>query len=350
MYSKSSKPAYTLAEIAAGLGLEVKGGGDPNCIITGVGSLVNAKAGQISFLHKKRWEKYLPVTQASAVILTAEHLAECPVAAIVTKDPYFTYAKIAELFVTYPVAVGIHPSADIGANCQIADDVSIAAGTVIEEEVSIAAGTIIGPNCSIGRGSTIGENCQLWANTTLYPNSVLGCRVVIHSGAVIGSDGFGIAFHAQRWHKVPQLGKVIIGDDVEIGANTTIDRGALDDTRLGNGVKVDNQVHIAHNVIIGDHTAIAGCVGIAGGVNIGRYCMIAGGVGIAGYIDIVDNVTITGMSLVSKSITQPGVYSSGTVLDTNINWRKNAVRFRQLDELARKLKTLEEIILKEKQT
>lgn len=333
----------TLAELAERLGSSYQG--DPNCIITGVATLEDAKPGQISFLSNPLYRKFLTTTQASAVILSPEDAEQFELNAIITPNPYLAYALVARLFDRTPTPhSGIAASAVISTSARIDPTVSIGANAVIEDEVVIGAGTIIGPGCVIGAGSKIGNQCRLWANVTLYHYTQLGDRVILHGGVVIGSDGFGFAFDKEAWHKIPQIGQVIIGNDVEIGANTTIDRGALGDTIIEDGVKLDNQIQIGHNVKIGAHTAIAGCTGISGSTQIGKYCRIGGGSGIAGHIEIADKVVVTGMSMITNSILQAGMYSSGTGLQESRVWQKNAVRFRHLDDLARQLKALEKRI------
>lgn len=334
------KQGYTLAELAQHIGAQLRG--DPACRITGVASLQQAGAEQVSFLDNPRYRKYLAKTQAAAIILAPAELAACSIPALVTETPYLGYAKVATLFQQLPKAtVGIHPSAVVAENCQIHPTASIGPLCVLGSDVVIGEGVIIGAGCVIGEGVQIGAHSRLWANVTLYYGTTIGQRAVIHSGAVIGSDGFGIANDKGRWYKVPQLGKVCIGDDVEIGANTTIDRGAVNDTVIEEGAKLDNQVQIGHNVRIGAHTAIAGCTGIAGSTQIGKHCLIGGGVGIAGHLEITDQVALTAMSGVSTSIDKPGVYSSGFPALPNHDWWKNLARFRKLDEMARQLRKLE---------
>ena len=199
----------------------------------------------------------------------------------------------------------------------------------------------IGAHCVIGARSEIGEGGWLAPRVTLYHDVKIGKRVVIQSGAVLGGEGFGFANDKGVWQKIAQIGGVVLGDDVEVGANTTIDRGALADTIIGNGVKLDNQIMIAHNVQIGDHTAMAGCAGISGSTKIGKHCMIAGGVGMVGHIEVCDNVFVTGMTMVTRSITEPGAYSSGTAMQTAADWKKSAARIRQLDDMAKRLRELE---------
>ena len=261
--------------------------------------------------------------------------------ALIAKDPYVAYAKIAALFEPASDApVGIHasaavdPSAQIDASASIGPHVSIGARSVIGAGVTIGAGCVIGEDCVVGDGS------RLIARVTLVKRVRLGARVTIHPGAVLGSEGFGLAMDAGRWINVPQLGGVVVGDDCDIGANTTIDRGALEDTTLAEGVRLDNLIQIGHNVRIGAHTAIAGCVGIAGSTKIGSYCLLAGKVGVAGHLEICDKVVVHAMTMVSASITEPGEYSAGIPAQPTREWRKNAVRIRQLDSLARRVTAL----------
>ncbi len=333
---------YTLAQLTEGLDATIKG--DPDCIIEGVCTIQDAKPQHVAFLMNPLYKKYLATTTASAVILTAEDAAECNTNAVICRDPYYTYTQIAANFDDKPKSLpGIHPSAVIGKNCEIAPSASIGANCVINDNVKIQSGAIIGAGCVIGEFSEVGEDSRLDANVTLYHKIKIGQRVIIASGAVIGSDGFGIAKHKGVWHKVPQLGRVIIEDDVEIGANTTIDRGAIDDTVIGQGTKLDNLIQVGHNVRIGKNTAIAGCVAIAGSVTIGNNCIVGGQTGFAGHITVADNVVLTGGTEVSKSIREPGIYSSGLGgLVTNLEWRKNSARFHRLEQLMQRVKVLEQ--------
>ncbi|MCR1007087.1 MAG: UDP-3-O-(3-hydroxymyristoyl)glucosamine N-acyltransferase, partial [Stenotrophomonas maltophilia] len=294
--------------------------------------------GQLTFLANPRSRAQLAASQASLVVLRAEDAESAPGAALVAKDPYTTFAKIAALFDIAPTRPpGIHPSAVIDPSAQVA------ASAHIGPFVSVGARSVVGENCIIGAGSVIGEDCsldsgcELIARVTLVTRVRLGKRVRVHPGAVLGADGFGLAMDAGKWIKVPQLGGVRIGDDCEIGANTCVDRGALEDTVLDEDVRLDNLVQIAHNVQIGAHSAIAGCTGIAGSAKIGRYCLLGGHVGVVGHLEICDKVVITGKSVVRNSIHEPGEYSSGTPLTDNRTWRKNAARFKQLDALARRV-------------
>jgi UDP-3-O-[3-hydroxymyristoyl] glucosamine N-acyltransferase len=332
---------WQLSELAERLGGELVGDGE--LFIHAIAPLTEARAGEITFLAQRRYRPALTNCQADAVILRRDDLAEWRGAAIIVEDPYLAYARCSALFATDAIpAIDIHPSAIID------DDVSIGYGVIIEANVIIESGAELADGCRIGAGSIIGNACtigratRLMPRVTLYPFSAIGDNCLIHAGSVIGSDGFGFAPNRGRWLKIHQLGRVIIGNDVEIGANTTIDRGALGNTVIGNGVKLDNLIHIAHNVTIGDDTAMAACVGIAGSARIGARCAIGGSVGILGHLTIVDDVTITAMSLVTSSIDEPGVYSSGVPLEPNRHWQRNFVRFKQLDEMARRLKAVEQ--------
>ncbi len=332
--------AYTLQQLAERVGARVVG--DPSRSISGVATLTHAQAGDITFLTNPRYRKFLEQTRAGAVILAEGDVALCPVDALVSRNPYLTYAHVAALFAPAPAGVaGIHPAATVSPDAQIAPDAVIGPNVVIEQGVQVGAGAIIGPGCVLEANVSIGAATRLVGNVTVYHSCRIGSRCLIHAGAVIGSDGFGFAPDRGTWVKVPQLGRVIIGDDVEIGANTSVDRGAIEDTVIEDGVKLDNQIQVAHNVKIGAHTAMAGCVGIAGSAVIGKHCAIGGGAGILGHLEIADGVTVTAMSLVTKSIKEPGVYSSGTPLDRSEQWHKNAVRFKQLDDMARRLRQLE---------
>lgn len=333
----------TLADICRAVDGELRGDNDAK--ISGIAPLNSASATDISFLSGARYLEHLKNTEAGVVLLNPEFASECPVSCIKVQDPYLAYAKVTGLFNDSPLPVpGVHPSAVVGANVRLGEAVSIGANSVIGDNVSIGDGSAIGACCAVGDCSSIGENCRLKANVTLYHNVHIGDRVELHSGCVIGSDGFGYAPASGGWQKIHQLGSVRIGNDVSIGASTAIDRGAITDTEIGNGVIIDNQVHVAHNVVIGDNTAIAGCVGIAGSTRIGANCTMGGGVGIAGHLKIGDNVHFTGMTLVSKSVRTPGTYSSSTTMTDNTTWRKNAVRFLHLDRLFRRVAELEQKI------
>ena len=315
--------------------------GRDDCEIKAVNTLSDAESGDIAFLSNHRYAKYLPTTQASAVILSQQDVSDCPTVSLVVEDPYLAYAKIAQLI--YPeldFEASVDKTAVIGQNCQIDEEVCISAHAVIGNHVKIDTGCYIGPGVTIGDYVSIGSNSYLGASVSLCREVQLGRSVRIHPGAVIGSDGFGIAQDkSSGWVKVPQIGSVMIEDNVEIGANTTIDRGAIGNTVIEEGVKIDNQVQIAHNVRIGAHTVIAGCVGIAGSTTIGKRCMLGGAVGINGHIEIVDDVVLTAMSGVSGSIRKPGIYSSNmnSVVD-NKTWRRNVVQMKKLDQVVKTLK------------
>jgi UDP-3-O-[3-hydroxymyristoyl] glucosamine N-acyltransferase len=329
---------YTLGELAARFGLDAHG--DADTVITGVATLARAGAGELAFLANRLYRRQLPTTAAAAVVLAEADRAAAPCPALVSRNPYADFARIAALFEPpVPVAAGIHPSAVVDPSATIAADASIGALAVVGPRSRIEAGAVVGPGSVIGEDCVVGAGTTLVARVTLVRRVVLGRRVLVHPGAVLGADGFGLAFDQGHWIKVPQLGGVRIGDDCEIGANTTIDRGALEDTVLEEDVRLDNQIQIGHGAHVGAHTAMAGCVAVAGSTRIGRNCLIGGAVGIVGHLEICDRVTITAMSLVTHSIRQPGEYSSGLPADASANWRRNAARFRHLDALARRIKT-----------
>lgn len=331
---------FTLAQLADILGAELRG--DANKVIDGLATLSDATDHQLSFLANAHYRKQLEHTRAGAILLSASDAADYSGDCLIADDPYLAYAKLSHYFDRTPKQpVGVHPTAVVAQSARIDASACIGPGAVIDEHAVIGAHVTIGAQCFIGARTTIAEGGRLLARVTLYHDVTIGQRVVIQSGAVIGGEGFGFANHKGEWHKIAQIGGVTIGDDVEIGANTTIDRGALADTLIGNGVKLDNQIQIAHNVQIGDHTAVAACVGISGSAKIGRNCMLAGGVGLVGHIDICDGVFITGMTMVTHSITEPGAYSSGTAMQPAADWKKNAVRFRQLDSMAKRVRALE---------
>lgn len=334
-----SKASYTLGEIAEYIKAELIG--DAEFRVQGLNTLQDAVASDLSFLSNKSYQKYLATSQAGAVILSPEFQHSFSGNKLVINDPYYAFAQLTRWYAPKQKSVGIHSMATIGEECAIADDVSIAAQVSIGDNVSIGDGTIIGPGCVIGDNVAIGSNTLIHGNVSIYSDSQIGSSVIIHSQAVIGSDGFGFAKSPDGgWEKIYQLGKVIINDDVEIGAGTTIDRGALGNTVIGYGVKLDNQIQIAHNVVIGDYTAIAGATAIAGSTTIGKHCTIAGAVGIIGHLTIVDHVHVTAMTLVTKSITSAGSYSAGTPLNRTAVWRKNAARFNQLDDIAKRVNRL----------
>lgn len=332
--------SFTLAELAAQLGAELRG--DPSLVIRGLSTLQDAAPDQLSFLANPQYRKFLPESGAGAVLLTEADAEGFAGNALVVPNPYLAYAGLSHQFDRKPKApVGIHPTAVVDEGAQVDPSASVGPYVVIEAGAQIGAGVTLGAHCFVGARSVIGEGGWLAPRVTLYHDVRIGKRVVIQSGAVLGGEGFGFANHKGVWQKIAQIGGVSVGDDVEIGANTTIDRGALSDTLVGNGVKLDNQIMIAHNVQIGDHTAMAGCCGISGSAKIGKHCMLAGGVGLVGHIEICDNVFVTGMTMVTRSITEPGSYSSGTAMQPAAEWKKSAARIRQLDDMARRLQQLE---------
>ncbi|MWN31759.1 UDP-3-O-(3-hydroxymyristoyl)glucosamine N-acyltransferase [Gilliamella sp. Pra-s65] len=322
--------------------LDAKLHGDGDLTITGIASMKNAVSGQITFLSDKKLQNHLLECKASAVVMTEDTLKDWHGAALIVKDPYLAYAKLAKLLDTTPEpAKGISTSAVIDSTVLLGCNVSIGANAVIESGVVLGDNCIIGAGCFVGKNTKIGASTKLWANVSIYHNCIIGENCLIQSGTVIGADGFGYANDKGKWVKIPQLGRVVIGDNVEIGASTTIDRGALDDTIIGNGVIIDNQCQIAHNDIIGDHTAVAGGVIMAGSLTIGRHCLIGGASVINGHMEICDKVTVTGMGMVMRPITQPGVYSSGIPLQENKVWRKTASLVLHIDEMNKRLKALE---------
>lgn len=331
---------FTLGQLAERLGATLRGSAERQ--INGLATLQDAQPEQLSFLANPQYRKFLDQTQAGALLLTPADAEGYAGDALLVANPYLAYAELSHLFDRKPQAVaGVHPTAVVAADAQVHASASIGPYAVIESGAQIAAGVSIGAHCVVGARSVVGEDGWLAPRVTLYHDVQIGKRVVIQSGAVLGGEGFGFANEKGVWQKIAQIGGVTIGDDVEIGANTTIDRGALADTLIGNGVKLDNQIMIAHNVQVGDHTAMAGCAGISGSTKIGKHCMIAGGVGMVGHIEVCDNVFVTGMTMVTRSITEPGSYSSGTAMQPAGEWRKSAARIRQLDEMARRLQQLE---------
>ncbi len=328
----------TLGELSQVSGARLEGEAD--CEIKVVNTLRLAKKGEISFLSNRHYAHQLPQTKASAVILAEEDLKNCPTNSLISETPYLAYAKIANyLYPSVKPSGYIDKNAVIGSDCEIDNSSFISANVVIGNNTVISQGVYIGPGCVIDDNVKIGADTSLLANVTIRYGVVIGKNVTLHPGVVIGADGFGMAQENGQWINIPQIGSVIIGDNVDVGANSTIDRGAIEDTVIADGVKIDNQVQIGHNVVIGEHTAIAGCTGIAGSTVIGKRCMIAGAVAISGHIQIADDVIITGMSGVANSIKSPGVYSSGLPVTDNRTWRRNIIRFKKLDEILKKLMT-----------
>jgi len=335
------RTAYRLADIASRFGGHVLG--DADTTVNQVATLDSAQAGQLTFLASGKYRVQLAATRAGAIIVGSADADATEIPRIVCDNPYAYFARVSAFLNPLPETVpGIHSSAVVGEGAQIDSSAQIAAHVVIGAGARIGAGSVIMEGCSIGAGVTIGDDVRLYPRVVVYHDCVLGNRLIAHSGVVIGADGFGIALDAGRWLKIPQIGRVVIGDDVEIGANTTIDRGALDDTVIEDGVKLDNQIQVAHNVRIGAHTAIAGCVGIAGSTTIGRHCRIGGSAGILGHLQIADNVEISSFTLIGKSIREAGSYTGIFPFSKNEEWRKNAAQLRHLDELADKIKMLQQ--------
>ena len=319
---------FSLGELAVRFGLTLRG--EPHLAVRSVATLARAEPGSLSFLANSRYRRQLQTTRATAVLISAADAGDCPVAALIHPDPYLAYARIALLL--HPPAMpapGKHPSAVVSGSARIAASANIGPLAVVEDDAQIGDRVIIGPGCIVQRGAVVGEDSVLVSRVNLYPGVSLGKRCILHAGAVVGADGFGFAQNSGSWFKVPQVGSVRIGDDVEIGANTTIDRGAIDDTVVEDGVKLDNQIQVAHNVVIGAHTAIAACCGISGSTVIGQRCMIGGMVGFAGHLTIADDVVVTGCSLVSASIKKPGSYSSGMPTVETRLWRRMVAHLRR---------------------
>ena len=330
---------HTAASLAERFGLGLRG--DGGAVVDAVATLAGARPGQLSFLANPRYRPQLASSQAGVVVVREADAEGLERTVLVARDPYVAFAKIAALFDPPPAPrPGVHASAVVDPTAQLDPSAEVGPFTCIGARSRIGAGAVLGPGCVVGEDCTVGAGSRLVARVTLVRRVRLGERVLVHPGAVLGADGFGLAMDAGHWIKVPQQGGVLVGDDCEIGANTTIDRGAIEDTVLEDDVRLDNQIQVGHNVRIGAHTAMAGCVAVAGSTVVGRYCLVGGAAGIVGHISICDRVTITAMSLVTGSIDQPGEYSSGTPLMENRAWRRSAARFKQLDALARQVNAL----------
>jgi UDP-3-O-[3-hydroxymyristoyl] glucosamine N-acyltransferase len=338
-HRKRPRPGLSLAELAERFGCTVRG--DANVRLTHVSSLEDADPQAIAFVANPKYLPLLASTHAGAVILSAQHAPDSPIPTLIARNPYATYARVAS--VLHPVAAapqGVHPSAVIERGVRLEAGVSIGAGCVIEEGAWLGVNVVLGPHCVVMRNARIGANTRLVARVTVCADVSIGERCILHPGSIVGSDGFGNAPDNGAWVKIPQLGSARIGNDVEIGANTTIDRGTLKDTIIEDGVRLDNLIQVAHNVRIGAHTAIAALVGIAGSTTIGKHCVIAGKVGIADQLEICDGVTVLAMTAVNGPIREPGVYSGQVGMDEVHRFRRNAVRFRQLDEMAKDIRAL----------
>lgn len=333
----------TLAELATITGGELIG--DANATVTMVAPMDKAQQGHVTFLSNPKYAKHLADCQATLVMVKEAQRDLCVGNALVVTDPYVAFAKVAQALDTTPKpAVGIAPSAVIASDAIIGQNVAIGANAVIETGVELGDGVIVGAGCFIGKNAKLGNNTKLWANVTVYHEVSLGSDCLIQSGAVIGSDGFGYANDNGEWIKIPQLGSVRIGNRVEIGACTTIDRGALDDTIIEDNVILDNQLQIAHNVQIGYGTVMPGGTIVAGSTKIGKYCQIGGASVLNGHIEIADGVAITGMGMVMRSIEEKGIYSSGIPLQTNKEWRRTATRVHKIDEMNKRLKAVEKLL------
>jgi UDP-3-O-[3-hydroxymyristoyl] glucosamine N-acyltransferase len=325
---------FSVGELSVRFGLELAG--DPDARVSHVATLSQASAGSLCFLADSRHRRDLGTTRASAVVLSAADAKDCPVAALIASDPRLSFALIAALLHPQPTApAGIHPTAVVAPGARIAASAAVGPLAIVEDEVEIGEGADIGPGCIVQRSARVGDHTRLVARVNLYPNVTIGARCLIHAGAVIGADGFGFTADRGTWVKVPQVGSVRIGDDVEIGANTTIDRGAIGDTVVEEGAKLDNQIQVGHNVIIGAHTAIAACTGISGSTTLGKRNRVGGMVGFAGHLTIADDVTVTGCSLVSASIREPGSYSSGMPTVPTRAWRRMVAHLRRFGDKER---------------
>ncbi len=336
-----------LDEIVARLGGVLQG--DGSVVVSQVGTLAAARAGQIAFLANPKYRQQLQTTDATAVIVPPQFAADTSLPRIVHANSYAYYARVVALFNPSPQRTpGIHPTAVV--HSELPESVSIGENVVVGEGASFGENVTVYPGCVIGDGVFVGEGSLLYPNVVIYRDCIIGKRAVIQAGAIIGGDGFGFAKEGEHWIKIPQIGRVVIGDDVEIGANTSIDRGALDDTIIGDGVKIDNQIQIAHNVTIGDHSALAGCVGIAGSTKIGRRCTVGGAGMIIGHLDLADDVHISAGSMVTKSLRKPGQYTSIYPLEAHDAWLQNAAQIKRLAKLAERVAELEKILEKTEKT
>jgi UDP-3-O-[3-hydroxymyristoyl] glucosamine N-acyltransferase len=329
-----------LAEIVAHLGGELLG--DPDVAVDRVAPLHSAGAREISFLAQAKYRGQLRETRAAAVIIGHAERDATDRPRILCSDPYLYFARVAQLFVAAePITPGAHPSAVIERDASLPASAAVGAGAYVGPGARLGERVVIGPGCHVGANVTIGDDSRLHALVSVYAGCSIGRRTIVHSGAVIGADGFGMARDGERWTKIPQVGSVAIGDDVEIGANTTIDRGALEDTVIEDGVKLDNQIQIAHNVRVGAHTAMAACVGVAGSARIGRHCTVGGAGMILGHLEIADHVNISAGTLVAKSILEPGTYTGIFPISEKKQWARTAAHLRKLDKLADKVRELE---------
>lgn len=334
------RQSIRLSDIVGRFGGEILG--DGGTVISHVATLSSAGPDSLSFLSSGKYRQQLANSAAGGVILGKSDRDATEKPRIVCDNPYLYFAKVSAFLNPAPEFLpGIHPSAVVDEHAEIDPTASVGPHCAIAAHARIGKRSSIGASCSIGEQVSIGNNALIYPGVTIYPGCVIGENCIIHSGAVIGADGFGIAMDEGKWFKIPQIGKVLIGDDVEIGANTTIDRGALDDTIIENGVKIDNQVQVAHNVVIGEHTAIAGCTGIAGSTKIGRYCKIGGSGMILGHLNITDHVDISAGTMITKSIEEPGAYTAIYPFAPHREWLRNSAKLRHLNELAERVRQLE---------
>ena len=330
----------TLGELAVRFGCELRG--DPSASVDSVGSLSRAGPRAISFLANPKFVAQLQETRAGAVILDSKSAAKSPVAALVAANPHATFARVATLLHPEPpLHPGVHDAASVAPGANLGAGTEVAAQAIIGASARIGARCYIGPGSVIEADAVIGDDTRLVARVFIGRGVVLGARCIVQPGAVIGGDGFGFANDKGTWVKVPQIGSVVVGDDVEIGANTTIDRGAIEDTVIDDGVKLDNLIMIAHNCRIGAHSAIAGCTGIAGSTILGKRCIIGGRAGVTGHVTLCDDVVVLGTSFISHSIDKPGVYSSALPSEEAGVWRRIVGRIKRLDAMARRLRAVE---------
>ena len=332
--------SISIGELAVQFGCELVG--DPAANVSRVSTLSNADAESLSFFANKSYREQLRQTTATAVLVHPDDANDCPVNALLADDPYLAYAKIANVLYPFPdLESGVHKTAVIATSTSVSESAQISANVFIGDDCTIGERVYIGPGVVLGPRCAVGDDTRLLANATLVQDVTMGTRCIVHPGAVLGSDGFGHAKSDGGWVKVPQVGGVLIGNDVEIGANTTIDRGAIDDTIVGNGVRLDNLIQIAHNVQIGEHTAMAAFTGVSGSTIIGKRCMFGGRSGIVGHINICDDVVVGGATMISKDVTEPGFYAASFPAEKDRDWKRQVARFRRLDELMKRVRALE---------
>lgn len=341
----ADRKSHSLAQLVERFGGTLAGDGSVR--IRQIAPIESAGEGDITFLSNRKYQKLLSTTRASAVIVGRDAAESTTLPRIICDNPYAYYARVAGLLNPEDEPPpGVHPRAVVHPGASVASSATVSACAVIEEGASVGERAFIGANCYVGRGVQIGEGTRLNPNVTVYHGCVIGSRCILHAGVVIGADGFGMAPDAGKWVKIPQIGRVLIGDDVEIGASTTIDRGALTDTVIEEGVKIDNQVQIGHNCHVGAHTVIAGCAGIAGSTRIGRNCIIGGSAMFSGHIEIADGVTVSGGTAIVKSITKPGTYTAVFPYSPHEEWVRNAPLLRHLREMMDRIRVLEQRIRK----